>query len=350
MEIKIEITPGNKTKVLKLISELVDAESSSFGAMSVPSDRQNEKRQLIYEESKNVAKIPRYSLGNLISDESKDYLTSSKPPEDYDISGNPDSFPSEYLKPAKVGSSTVGTWYMFNSFFVAKAVLRVLENLLLERENEVQVRQLLETFYVSSKNRKLLSYRGFPKEKESPKHDLSSISKIRSFVIVPLESMGLVVIEPTDNKQERIFLTKSGLEFASLKNPILDSKGKELLSKDEISFLISHLKRIDEMGYKEYTLLNEFVSFLEESSSSKAVSYDSIVQWFSNNVKVVDWIYEGSRSQKTGQSKDSEFFREQLRKATTAFASGKIALLRELKVVSDKRGDYSIVGRLKSDV
>lgn len=350
MQIKIEITPRNKSKVLKLISELVDAESSSLEVMSVPSDKLKENRQLMYVESKNIAKIPRYSLENLISDESKDYLTSSKPLQNYDLSGNTTSFPSEYLKPSKVGSSAVGTWYMFNSFFAAKAVLRVLENLLPERKNEVQVRQLLETFYVSSKNRKLLSYRGFPKEKESPKHDMSSISKIRSFVVVPLENMGLVVIERTDNKQERIFLTKPGLDFASLKNPILDSKGEELLSKEEISFLISYLKRIDEMGYKEYTILNELVSFLEESSSSKAVSYDNIVQWFSNNAKVVDWIYEGSRSQKTGQSKDSEFFREQLKKATTAFASGKIALLRELKIVSDKRGDYSIVGRLRSDV
>ncbi len=60
------------------------------------------------------------------------------------------------------------------------------------------------------------------------------------------------------------------------------------------------------------------------------------------NKKIVDFIREGSR-----YKNDPDKFSNQLQNLCSTFVAGKIALLRELGTVPDKRGDYTIIKNLK---
>ena len=278
MEIKINITPENKDRILKLLSELVEAEQLSDSIEKrmqisavhkaqgirpdiVVSDSKG-KRHIIeiksHEKQREVDKI----LSQLTepSNSAKDYLYY------YDM---PKQFPSGYLATTEIQKSTVGSWYMFNSYFAAKAVLRVLANLAVEQKNNVLASRFLDTFYIASGQKELLIYRGFPKDKEQSRHDRSNINKVRYFILLPLEEMGFVSIKKLNNKDEQIQLTEQGLKFALMENPKLDRGEEQLLSKEESNFLRAYLKQIDAKGYREHAILEQLLDYLEKTSKSK---------------------------------------------------------------------------------
>lgn len=311
MEISININKKNKSKILSLIDELVEAEEP-------------------IEQNKNEARQYKNLVASAITQ------TPLQPIHLKMIQ----NFPQDYLSKPNIKESTLGSWYMFNSFFASKAILRVLSSLLKENKNVVYSNELLNAFYSASKQADLLKYRGFPKEREKTRYEGSNISKLRYFILWPLAEMGFITIQDSANKQERIRITRYGLEFGQLENSKLDSNGEDLLSNNEIEYLRAHLKHIDSLGYKEKSILYSLYEYIK---SSKTVSHDDIVNWFAKNPIVIDYIYKDSRAEKAKQSKNSERFHEQMEKAARAFASGKIALLRELKVIEDKRGSYRII-------
>lgn len=315
MEIKINITKKNKGEVLKLISDLVDVEDA-------PANEQHDKAAFGID-FKNPA------VKNKVEISSSSYFKL------------PQGFSQDYISKPSIKESPVGSWYMFNSYFASKALLRVLSNLVKEAKSPVNTDYLLDIFYSASKQSGLLAYRGFPKEKEAAtKYKKSNVNKLKYFILAPLSEMGLVNIQNSGSKEEQIGITKHGLDLAMLENPKIDNKSNEILSDKEIQYLRSYLKDIDSLGYKENTMLYGLYDYIR---GSKTVSHDDLVNWFAKNPIIIDYIYKGSRAEKAKQSKNSERFQEQVEKAARAFASGKIALLRELKVIEDKRGSYGII-------
>ena len=304
MELKINITQENKEKILNLISELVDNEYDKNAGADL---------QTINSASKQ-------SVGLGLS--------------------MPENFDSKLLAQPKLEESEIGSWFMFNSFFAGKALLRVLANLLnKEQISSVSTDVLAQVSYDVFRKEGLSKYRGFPKEKKHHKYEKSNIDKLKYFVLRPFADMGLVAIKPGD-EHDQVFLTKFGLEFAMLKNPILDErKQSPYLSTSEQNFMISYLKSID-TKYKEYNTLKETLDFIK---TKKNISYSEIVDWFVKNKKIVDYLYEGSRAQKEKKSKDDKDFKTYLNHAAYSFASSRIALLRELGIISDKRGEYNII-------
>lgn len=347
MELKIKIIHENKDRVLKLISELVDAE---YEVLGVGQDTDS-KKPIDIAKSKPNFSLPyagetHHSLGSKLNDkvrtESVFYQSGSRS----DILRKNGFIPDEYMAEPTVRESSIGSWFMFNSFFASKSVMRGLSNLLIETKNNVFIDEFLQEFFQSSKARGLLTYRGFPKEKEKRQHASSNIQKMRYFILSPLEEMGFIKINQTDGKREKIFITPAGAKFSLLENPRLDLNDNQLLSNEEIKFLTFYLKEIDAQGYKEYTILQEFLDYLVEKSKVKSVTHIEVVSWFANNPKIIDYLYSNSRAKKNNLSKDSDFFKKQLSGVASAFASGKVAILRELRVINDKRNDYSVIGGL----
>ena len=304
MEIKVNITQGNKEKVLGLISELVDNE---------------------YDKNEGTGL-------QTINSASKQSVSSGL--------DAPENFDSKLLAQPKLEESEIGSWFMFNSFFTGKALLRVLANILnKEQISSVSIDVLAQVSYDVFRKAGLSKYRGFPKEKKHHKYEKSNIDKLKYFVLRPFADMGLVTIKSGD-EHDQVFLTKFGLEFAMLKNPILDErKQSPYLSTSEQNFMISYLKSID-AKYKEYNTLKETLDFIK---TKKNISYPEIVDWFVKNKKIVDYLYEDSRAQKEKKSKEDKDFKTYLNHAAYSFASSRIALLRELGILSDKRGEYKIV-------
>jgi hypothetical protein len=66
--------------------------------------------------------------------------------------------------------------------------------------------------------------------------------------------------------------------------------------------------------------------------------FEDIVNWFKNNQKFVDWLKTGSRYED-----DPKAFSRQLHNVSSTFATGKIAILRELGVVTSSRAKYEIL-------
>jgi hypothetical protein len=312
VEIKININKKNKSDILRHISELVELEETTG--------------------QQNRIRIPEYK--HVTITEGTDTSINS------DYFKIPQDFSQNYLSKPNIQESPVGSWYMFNSYFVSKAILRVLSNLVKEAKGPVNTAHLLDVFYNASRQSGLLAYRGFPKEKEVTRYKDSNVNKLRYFILWPLADMGFISIHNSGNKDEKIGITKHGLELAHLENPKLDNKGSALLSDIEIQYLRSYLKNIDSLGYKENTILYGLYDYLK---GSNAVSHSDIVHWFAKNPVVIDYIYKNSRAEKAKQSRNSERFQEQMEKAARAFASGKIALLRELKIIEDRRGSYGII-------
>ena len=307
MEIKINITQKNKEKVLGLISELVDSEYDKNAVVGSP--------------EANPAQ------GSLV---------------DLDL-GIPKNVESITLDQPSLENSTIGSWFMFNSFFAGKALLRVLANYLTkENVSSMDTNQLIELSYKQFKSAGLSKYRGFPKDKKHHKYEKSNINKLNYFILVPFADMGFVTIDPSD-KSDDVVLTKAGLDFLMLKNPILDeNKQTPCLSEGEQRFIINYLKSVDEK-YKEYSTLKDLFNLIKETNN---ISYTDIVNWFENNKKIIDYLYSGSMAEKEGANKDSKRFKDYLHHAAPSFASSRIALLRELGIIIDKRGEYKIISNL----
>jgi len=313
MKIEINITKDNKDRILKLLDELVDAESStSEEAGKIRINESKEGHRAEKEEYKGYAR----------------YMN------------KPSGYIDKLLAPASIESSEFGLGknFLFNSFFAAKAMLRVIANLTKEEQKSPEQSKVLEIFNKAAIALGLHAYNGFPKERKE-KHEGSKINKPLYGILIPLSQMGMLKLN--DNN---ISLTKNGLEFSMLTNPKLDNNKDELLSEEEINYLIGYLKEIDMHGYKEYTFLKRIVDFIKEKSAyGKTPVYQDLVDFIKRDERFVDYVYKTSKFSKNGLSKESHDFLNKLQRTAQAVVASRIALLRELRVIEDKRNSYRII-------
>ena len=312
MKIEINITKDNKDRILRLLNELVDAESgTSEGTGKIEVKDSKGEHRAEKEEYKEYAR----------------YM--DKPSDHID----------KLLAPESIESSEFGLGknFLFNSFFAAKAMLRVIANLTNEEAPEQD--KVLDTFNKATMARDLQKYNGFPKKRENEKHEGSSINKLLHSILLPLSQMGMLKLN--DNN---ISLTKHGLEFSMLTNPKLDNNKEELLSEEEINYLIDYLKEIDIHGYKEYTFLKRIVDFIKEKSTyGKTPVYQDLVDFIKRDERFVDYVYKTSKFGKNGLPKESRDLINKLQRTAQAVVASRIALLRELRVIEDKRNSYRII-------
>jgi len=241
-------------------------------------------------------------------------------------------------------TETVGSWGMFNSFFPGKAVLRVLANVLQKTKTEsITLDELTHTTSEMIKESGLNKFRGFPNNPDKE----SSIGRLVYHFIKTFAKMGLLNAYSDGRSGESIWkqnwsnievsLTKEGLEFAKLKNKLYDNhEPNQILTAEEKKWLIDFLKKIDKMGYREYTLLKDIYTFIKEGHNGK----DELWAWFRKSNSFREYIKKDSR-----KANDPEAFEKQIKNLSTTFAAGKLALLRELGFISSKRNNYTILGK-----
>ncbi len=314
MEIKINIDKYNKDKIFKLLDALVEAEATN-------TDQSRQPRKEV-EESKNKATNEEV------------YKSYAK------YFDKPVSYPKELLLESKIQPSKfgLGTNFLFNSFFSAKAMLRIIANLINEKKAPADIKETLKTFFGATKARGLQDAKGFPKEREQ-KHEGSAENRPLYSIIFPLSKLGFLRID-----DKKIYLTKAGLDLAMLNNPKLDQNSDKLLSEEEISFIINYLKQIDKEGYKEYTLLKNFLDYIKEKQlHSKAINYQDLTRYFSTSQEFIDYLYENSKFGKKNLPKESHDFVNRVKRESQAIASSKISILRELGILESRRNSYSIL-------
>jgi hypothetical protein len=296
MEIKIVITKKNKEKILKLIDQLVEYEAEG----------------MIMESSTKT------DLESLEAYQSENFLKELSTFENI-------KFAEPEIKQRKFGG-----WGMFNSYAPGKAALRVLMNLLNENAgNPVKFSRLIDECMTYFSRSGLYKYRGFPKRISE-----SARGRLATHLILPYYDMGLMKVHG-GMKNGHVTSTEKGLAFAKLQNPLLDEKGKtKPLSEEESQWLIGYLQEIDGLGYKEFSLLKGLTQFLADSERQ----FEDIVDWFKNKKDFVEWLRDGSRHED-----DPKAFSRQLDNVARTFASGKVALLRELGVVSGARATYKVL-------
>lgn len=298
MEIRIVITKQNKERVLRLIDELVECESEVVAGSSETQIASPDRSFRPAELFKEI-------------------------PQAQDVS----------LADPRIEEKKFGAWGMFNSYLPGKASLRVLVSMMCRNGgNAVKFWKLVDEC-ASEFWRLGLRYRGFPKRTSD-----SAKSRLAMHLIWPYSDMGLMHIFGEKN-DPLVAVTKDGKEFASLHNPLIDDGKGQPLSSDEQKWMLSHLKKIDGLGYKDFTVLNEVVEFLKQGSRN----FEDIVNHFRTSREFEPWVLQGSRH------KDSpKAFAEQLQNVSRTFASGKIALLRELGIVSDSRAEYNVIGTMEA--
>lgn len=300
MEIRIVITKQNKEKILRLIDELVECEAEVVAVTS---------------------------------------------PEKEILSLNQSTQPVNFLKEIpKVGGISVaepdikenkfGSWGMFNSYVPGKATLRVLIHLMNKNDGKsVKYGDLVDECIIEFWKAGL-KRRGFPKKTSE-----SARSRLAMHLIWPYYEMGLIKIFGEKNDPS-VVITKEGVEFANLRNPVLDNgRKRQPLSSEERKWLLDHLKKIDELGYREFTVFNELIKFLSRGKRR----FEDIVNHFKTNKEFESWIRQGSRHRDAPKA-----FARQLHNISKTFSSGKIALLRELGIVSDSRAKYKVIGKLEA--
>ena len=301
MEIKIVITKKNKEKILKLIDQLVEYEAE--GMIVEPSTKTNLKSLEAYQSENLLKELSTFE----------------------DI---------EFARP-EIKQKEFGAWGMFNSFAPGKAALRVLMNLLNENAgNPIRFSRLIDECMTYFSKSGLYKYRGFPKRMSE-----SARGRLATHLILPYRDMGLMKVYGGP-KDGHIMFTEEGLAFAKLQNPLLDEKGKtKPLSEDESEWLISYLREIDGLGYKEFSLLKGLTEFLAGSERQ----FEDIVNWFKNKEDFVEWLKASSR-----YKDDPKAFARQLDNVSTTYVSGKVALLRELGILSTSRATYKVLSTLEA--
>lgn len=300
MEIKIVITKKNKERILKLIDQLVEYEAE--GLIVEPSTKTNLKSREAYQPENFLKELS--------------------------------TFKNVKLAEPEIKRRKFGAWGMFNSYSPGKAALRVLMNLSNENAgNPIKFSRLIDECMTYFSRSGLYKYRGFPKRTSE-----SARGRLATHLILPYHDMGLMKVHG-GMKNGHIMFTEKGLAFAKLRNPLLDEKGKtNPLSEEESEWLKSYLKEIDELGYKEFSLLKGLTEFLADSERQ----FKDIVDWFKNKKDFVEWLREGSRYEDNPKA-----FSRQLDNVATTYASGKIALLRELGILSTSRATYKVLSGLE---
>jgi rubrerythrin len=238
-----------------------------------------------------------------------------------------------------------GSWLMFNDVFAPKFVCRILIwKLFNEKKEQIILKDLMNEVINSVRIQQMSKYKGFPNLKKDPNG-----SRIVNHFLMTFYNLGLIDAKILNEKTEDIWqenwnnisitITKEGYEFAQLQNNLLDYKKEEqILTIEEKNWLIKYFKKIDEQGYKEYSTLKEVYEHLKNGKNGNI----DLWTWFENNKKISEYVK--SRSKKA--QSDEKIFKQQLSNYAKTFSSAKISLLRELGVVKDKRGDYTIIGEL----
>lgn len=309
MKIEISITKENKDKVLKLLDELVEAESSpNKGAEETKKEEFEVENQPYGKYFNKPINYPKELVANQFNVPSSDF--------------------------------GIGRHFLFNSFFAAKAMLRAIANLAIETNAPVEETKVLEVFYKASKARKLQNYNGFPNEREKIKYQQSQINKALYSLIIPLNEMGFLRRE-----NGKLLLTQQGLNFAVIENPKLDKNIEEPLSEEEIRYLISYLKEIDNKGYKEFSFLKNLLNFIKEKKSrNEPLTYQDLVNFVMSNQKFVDFFYNNTKFGKKNRPKSGPEFAQKLKNAAQAAVSARVTLLREFKILADRKGKYDLIG------
>jgi len=237
-------------------------------------------------------------------------------------------------------TKAVGSWGQFNSYFPIKAVLRVIANLMIKNQSvTVDLNDIVILCRKEFKKANLTKYRGFPIS-EKP----SSTGRLVWHFITTAHMMGLVVIDGGNRKSiplndwvgVAISISKEGFEFAVLPNRILDMREDvQILTIEEKNWLLDYLKKIDKMGYKEYTFLSRVYGVLKKREDVKS--------WLEEDIEFGDYVKGWSR-----KSNIEVELRKQISNLAIVFSSSKIAILRELGVISNKRGDYTVISDIYS--
>ena len=249
-------------------------------------------------------------------------------------------------------TKTWGSWLMFNDFFSIKFLAR---ELAMKLKNSSVDTIILDKFITEVveviKTNRLNELKGFPKKiknQDNLQKD-PAVGRLVNHLLGTGIKMGLFSatsdgkeigeIWKYDWSKVSLTLTKEGLEFAKLRNPVFDDKKQEqVLYPEEKEWILDYLKKIDAKGYREYSILKEVYEFLKAGNNGNS----DLWKWFENNEEYKDYIKRRSKK----ASNDEKAFQRQLHNYARSFASAKISLLRELGLVKDKRNDYTIIGEL----
>jgi hypothetical protein len=309
LELRITITRENVDKIVQLIRELVYLESATEG-IGIETGEQS---------------IP-------IVETVSNYL--APPPELKNLSNGK-------VITSSVEAPYVGTLGLFNSFFPVKAVLRILAYMMEENDGgPVNLQRLVDKSIEVFRAAGLSEYRGFPMRKKGRTEKESAIGRLVWHFIVPAHQMGLV---EADNEipvrawdSVHVSITKEGWEFARLENRVLDKKEQEqVLSEAEREWMFEYLGKIDNDGYKEYSFLKRIFEELKRGNTN-------ITVWLERDEQFNEYVKSWSR-----KTEDPKKFKTQIGHVAAMFAQGKIALLRELGVISNKRNNYSVIGEIR---
>jgi len=306
VEVRIRITPENAEKIMQLLKELIKSDTES----TVIIDTTNVPQSVVKKTQANYLSVP----------PALDGLPNAKTLNTRE-------------------SSLVGSWGQFNSFFPIKAVLRVLAHMMHENNQEpVSLQSLVDSSVSAFKEAGLLKYRGFPKRAKKE----SAIGRLVWHFMGTAHGMGLIDVEghveiPARGWDEtHVSITKEGLEFAALENRLLDRNEKEqILTDSESKWIISYLKRIDSEGYREYSFLTKIFEQIKQGNTNVAA-------WLEESESFNDYLKSWSSKQENPKE-----FKKQLWNVAVMFAQSKIALLRELGMVKNRRNDYTIMRNLE---
>jgi hypothetical protein len=302
LEIKIFIDTENKERILSLISQLVDAEGrpEPITELRVPT----------------ASKSPTF-----ISSKSHRSLDSCYLRDNILVSAG------------RISESPLGFWAMFNSFVPGKAALRVLAHLLRdEGADNVPFARLVDETVQNIRSRAIAGLRGFPGSRKA-----SSVPRFATHLVLPYCDMGLISSLMQDGTRV-VGLTEPGLSFSLLDNPVFDDQSqKSQLSQSERKWISDYLRKIDGAGFKEYSTLRSIVDFIKEKHPTRS----ELVRWFSNRPDFQEQTRSGSR-----YSGEPSRLKKQFANLATTYVSSKVAILRELGVVSDTRGVYDLGGLL----
>jgi hypothetical protein len=152
-----------------------------------------------------------------------------------------------------------------------------------------------------------------------------------------MAEMGLISAE-SSNGNRRVGITAEGMEFSLVESDILDgSLRKEKLSAGEKNWISVHLKRINDAGFREHDVLSSIIEFVGTEHPERR----KLVDWFSNRRDFQDYTRSASK-----HGGDPPRMRRQLVNLANTYVSSKVAMLREMGVLSDARGQYEVEMKL----
>jgi hypothetical protein len=321
VEVRILVTRENVERVVQLIRELLPEESK---------DVPRKELSPFYNPHMSIAEKGLRGETFPATESLKRYLL--PPPDLGDL-------PQGKVKAGSLEAKYVGLPGLFNSFFPVKAVLRILAHMVKENNGKpVPLQQLVEKAVEVFNAAGLSEYRGFPKRRKGREKE-SAIARLVWHFIVPACEMGLIEADNEIRTKAwdavNVLPTREGWEFAKLPNLILDGQHRlQVLSETERRWMLDFLRTIDR-EYKEYSFLKRIFEELKRGNRD-------IAGWLERDELFREYVKSWSR-----KKENPEEFRKQLRHVSVMFAQGKVALLRELGLISNQRNDYKVIRNLE---